>query len=146
MQPLPSPERTRRDDVPAHPIVLADGRAWWFARPSTLLKPAFASGLDRVGRPGESVAVLVVVEYPLEIRRRLDAVRAALTGSDADSLETLFELAAALLRRAHDVDPATAAALLDLGDDLPRFALELLAVAAGEPRPSPDLPEGNTHV
>ena len=142
MTPPPTPEGTRRADVPARPIVLADGRAWGFARPSARLKPAITAGTDRAGRPAESVAVRVVVEYPLEVRRRLDAVRSALAGSDAGRIEAIFELAAALLRRAHDVDPATAAALLDLGDDLPRFATELLAVASGPPGQSPSSPEG----
>ena len=146
MTPSPTPEGTRRVDVPAHPIILADGRAWGFARPSTRLKPTVVAGHDRAGRPAESVAVRVVVDYPLEVRRRLDAVRSALAGSDDDRVEAIFELAAALLRRAHDVDPTTAAALLDLGDDLPRFASELLAVAFGPSRHPRVHPKGALDV
>jgi len=137
MKPSPTPAGTRRVDIPVHPIVLADGRAWGFARPSTRLKPAIVVGLDHAGRHAESVAVQVADEYPLEVRRRLDAVRSAFAGSDADRAEALFELAAVLLRRAHDVDPGTAAKLLDLGAELPRFALELLAVVSGQPGQSP---------
>ena len=147
MMTLPTPETTRIANVAADPIVLADGRAWGFARPSNRLKPTVVTSRDLLGRPKESVAVRVVVEYPLEVRRRVDAMRATLeVGADVDRYEMLFDLAAALLRNAHDIDPATAAALLDLGEDLPRFAAKFVTVARGSPGLASDLSEGGTHV
>jgi hypothetical protein len=135
MSEFPKPEQTRRPGIPTVPIILADGRAWGFARPTLRLMPIVAPRKDDLGRHTETITVRATSGYPLEIERLLDALRSALGGgSEVTQYEAFFRLAAALLRRAHDIDLTTAAALLAVdAAELPRIVAEVLAVAFGGP-------------
>ena len=143
MTTIPNPEDTRRPGVPVLEVTLADGRRWGLARPSIHLRPIVVEGRDAAGRSVEMIAVQTVVAYPLEVQHLMDALRRQLAmGSEVEQYEVLFNLAAALLRQAHDIDLKTTAALLavDLGD-LARFASEVIAIAFGPPSPTSLAPE-----
>ncbi len=129
----PTPDRTRREGVRASPIPLADGRAWGLALPTHRLRPEFEAGVDALGRPTETVRVVAEFGYPLEVRRLVDDLRSACeAGSPGPQYEALFTLAVALLRRAHDLGPAEAAALFESDvDDLPGLVDAVLAVVTG---------------
>lgn len=144
MSKIPKPEDTRRPDVPIHEVTLADGRKWGLARPSIRLRPMIVAGEDADGRPTETIAVRTTVAYPLEIQRLMETMRIALAaGLDVDQYEALFNLAAALLRRAHDIDLATTAALLSVDiEHLAQFAREVIAIAFGPPPATADREEG----
>ncbi len=135
MDNRPTPEATRREWVRASPIVLADGQAWHFAGPSPRLRPEVVAGLDALGRPVEQVRVVAAIGYPLEIRRLVDGLREACEVGPADfQYDALIRLAVALLRRAHDLDLADAAELLEMSlADLPALVDAILSVATGEP-------------
>ena len=147
MTDFPTPEDTRRPDVPACEVTLADGRCWGLARPSTRLRPIVVNGRDAAGRPVESIALQSVVAYPPEVVRLVDALRRGLAmGSVAEQYEALFDLAAALLRLGHDIDAATSATLLalDLGE-FARFAREVIAIAFGATPPT-ESTSGDVHA
>jgi len=135
MDTRPTPEATRREGVRATPIVLADGQAWGFAIPAPRLRPEVVAGVDALGRPIEQVRVVAETGYPLEIRRLIDSLRDACERGPADlRYDALICLALALLRRAHDLDLADAAALLETSlDDLPTLVGMILSVVTGEP-------------
>jgi hypothetical protein len=140
MDDQPTPDLTRREGVRAFPITLADGNDWGLALPSTRLRPRFEVGVDALGRSAEIIRVEAVFGYPLEIRRLVDALRSACEGDDEEPrYETLFRLAAALIRRAHDIDLPTAASLLELDvDNLPRLVEAVLSVVTGECQENPE--------
>jgi len=142
MEIPPLPDRTRREGVRAYPITLADGRSWGLALPSLRLRPEVEAGVDALGRPTETIRLAAELGYPLEIRRLVADLRAACDGDEAARrYETLFRLAVALLRRAHDLSATEAATLLELGgDDLPGLVETVLAVVTGEcPGPSKEV-------
>ncbi len=130
----PTPDRTRREGVHAAPITLADGQAWGLALPSLRLRPEVVVGVDALGRPDETIRVVAEVGYPAELRRLVAGLRSASEGGDpGPQYEALFRLAVALLRRAHEIDAADAASLLETGvDDLPGLVEAVLSVVTGE--------------
>ena len=135
MDARPTPETTRREGVLAAPIVLADGQPWGFARPSPRLRPVVVAGVDALGRPVEQIRVVAETVHPLEIRRLVDDLRIACEAGSADpQYDALIRLAVALLRRAHDLDLAEAAALLETSlADLPALVEAILSVVTGAP-------------
>lgn len=130
MTETPTPDSSRRDGIPVRPIRLADGRDWGFSRPTARLSPAVHAGQDRLGRPVERISVATGFGYPLEISRMIEAVRAACDrGSIAQQYEAFFFLASSLLRRAHEIDMATACELLSVSEgELSLLVREVMAV------------------
>ena len=93
-----------------------------------------------------TVGVRTVMAYPAEILRLREATRAAIAGgSGTERLTAIFELAGAMLLAAHEITDETAAALLDMGDDLSRFISELLDVAFDLTTAPARGPEGDGH-
>ncbi len=142
MDERPTPDSTRRGGVRALPIALADGQLWGLALPSPRLRPRVERGVDALGRPTEEVRVAAEFGHPIEIRLLVADLRAACDGDREDRrYQALVRLAAALIRRAHDVDLATAASLLELDvDDLPGLVEAVLSAATGEGLEGPDSP------
>ncbi len=142
MDNRPTPGATRREGVRTIPIVLADGQAWGLAAPSPRLRPEIVPGVDALGRPTERIRVVAEVGYPLEIRRLVADLRVACgAGPAARPYDAWFGLAIALLRRAHDLDLAEAAELLDPSPaDLPSLVDAVLAIVTGGPSEDRDLP------
>jgi hypothetical protein len=134
MDALISPDRTRREGVEAFSITLADGNRWGLALPSPRLRPVVVEGVDSLGRPTNSIDLVSEYGYPLEIRRLIDDLRSACDQGVAErQYECLIRLAAALIRRAHDIDLAVAASLLELGvDELPGVVEAILWVVTGQ--------------
>jgi hypothetical protein len=134
MDTRPTPARTRREGIAAFPITLADGNDWGLSLPSPRLRLTVVGGVDPLGRPTETIRVATEFGYPLEISRLVDDLRSACEQPAAErQYETLIRLAAALLRRAHDIDLTEAASLLELEiDDLPRLVETVLSVVTGE--------------
>ena len=134
MDALISPDRTRREGVEAFPITLADGQRWGLALPSPRLRPMVDSGVDPLGRPSNTIRLVSEYGYPLEIRRLIDDLRSACDqGAAEHQYESLIRLAAALIRRAYDVDLAVAASLLELGvDELLGLVEAVLSVVTGQ--------------
>ncbi len=130
----PTPDQTRRPGIPAHPIRLADGNAWGFAQPSLRLVPSVIADVDSLGRLRESIGVKTVYGYPLEIHRHGEALRIALEEDPITRQhQAFFTLAAALLRRAHDIDLSASTALLDVdASEFLRLADEVISVMLGE--------------
>jgi hypothetical protein len=141
MDERPTPDLTRVEGVRAFPITLADGNDWGLALPSTRLRPRVEVGVDALGRSAENIRVEAEFGYPLEIRRLVDALRSACEGDEEEPrYESLFRLAATLIRRAHDIDLPTAASLLELDvDNLPRLVEAVLSVVTGECQENPEL-------
>jgi hypothetical protein len=127
------PILTRRTNVEVLLTTLADGNCWGLALPSSRLRPKVVHGVDILGRPTETIEVVAEFGYPLEIRRRIDDLRLACEQEPAEmQWEALIRLAAALLRRAHDIEPADAARLLELEvDDLAEFVETVLSTITG---------------
>ena len=134
MEILTSPDRTRREGVEAFPVRLADGRAWGLALPSPRLRPEVVRGVDELGRPAPSIRLVSEFGYPLEIRRFIEGLRSSCEFGDQErQFEALICVAAALVRRAHEIDLTEAIALLELGvEDLPGFVEVVLAVVSGD--------------
>jgi hypothetical protein len=130
----PLPDRTRREGVEAFSIILADGNSWGLALPSLRLSPRVVEGVDSLGRPTATIRVATKLGYPLEISRLIDDLRAACEQEGAEcQYESLIRLAAALVRRAHKIELADAAALLEMGVDQLRGLVEaVLSVVTGE--------------
>ena len=130
MDALISPDRTRREGVGAFSITLADGNQWGLALPSPRLRPVVIDGVDALGRPTSSIRLVSEYGYPLEIRRLIDDLRSACDREEAvRQYESLIRLAAALIRRAHDIDLAAAVSLLEMGvDQLPEVVEAILSV------------------
>lgn len=140
-----TPEATRLGDVSAVPVVLSDGRAWGFARPSVRISPKVEVDRDEFGRPVERVIVQTSFGYPPEIAALIGRVeRACQSGDVVGQYASFFELAASVLRRVHDIDLQTACELLDVPDeDLPRLVGAVMAVVTGgKPSEGPVNPEG----
>jgi hypothetical protein len=134
MADRPTPNATRREEVPARMIRLADGNYWGFARPTVRLTPMVATDLDRLGRKVEHVTVAIGFGYPPMIERLIDGVRSTCDrGSVSQQYETFFSLAAALLHRSHDLSREAACELLAVSEDeLFRLVREVMAVALEE--------------
>jgi hypothetical protein len=147
MQRLPSPDQTRRSDIAAHPIILADGNAWGFARPSLRLIPVVVTESDGFGLVRETIRIRTDYGYSLDMQCLLDDLTHAL-GDDTSECrpEAFFALAAALLCRAHSIDLSTATSLLAVNvADLPRIAHEIITVALGGILYSSDRPDEGLH-
>ena len=134
MDDQPTPDLTRIEGIRAFPVTLADGNEWELALPSTRFRPRVEEGVDALGRPSELIRVEAEFGYPVEIRRLVDDLRSACEGvEEGPRYEALFRLAVALLRRAHAIDRARAASLLEVDlDDLPRLVEVVLSVVTGE--------------
>ena len=95
-----TPESTRRYDVPARQIRLADGNCWGFVTPTVRLTPRVDSQIDVLGRKTEKVVVELQFGYGPKVQELLDRMREYL---NADSrlcqYEAFFSLAVALLRQ-----------------------------------------------
>ena len=143
METAISPQRSRREGVPASPIELADGNSWWLALPATRLKPEVVEGVDHLGRPSRSIRLIAELGYPMEIRRLIADLHSACDSLDpGGQYEALIGLAAALLCRAHDIEWTAAVPLLELGlEDLPRLVEAVLSVVSGGPSIDPQLDE-----
>lgn len=128
-----SPDRTRREGIEAFSITLADGNRWGLAMPSPRLRPVIVEGIDSLGRPSTSIRLISEYSYPLAIRRLIDDLRSAYDHGPAErQCESLVRLAAALIRRAHDIDLAEAASLLELGvEELSGVVEAVLTVVSG---------------
>jgi hypothetical protein len=126
-------DRTRRAGVESASIALADGNVWGLALPSARIKPVVAQSVDGLGRPIETIHVETEYGYPIEIRRLIDDLRAACEQGSAEwQHEALFRLAAALIRRVHDLELEELAGLLEIGlEDLPDFVATVLSVVTG---------------
>ncbi|WP_435021272.1 hypothetical protein TA3x_002287 [Tundrisphaera sp. TA3] len=133
MADRPTPGSSRREEVPATPAILADGRAWSLARPSTRLRPILHREVDVLGRPTEVVRLVVEAGYPAEIRRAIDRLRSECeSGPPAGLRDAIVALGVSLLLRAHRLDPAFAASLFEVPrDEFPRLADAIVEVAAG---------------
>ena len=129
-----NPIASRRPDVEARPVRLADGNAWGLSLPSRRFKPIF----NGIAKPDQPPEIEIVVEHSLDVRRRLDDLRDAIeSGTEIDRFETFLGLASALLREGHEIDHQTAATLLDVAeDDFPRLILDVISVATGETSPT----------
>ena len=129
-----SPGRTRREGVGAFSITLADGHRWGLALPSPRIRPVVVEGVDPLGRPSSSIRLVSEYGYPLAIRRLIDDLRSACDQEAAErQYESLIRLAAALIRRAHDIDLTEAASLLELGvDELSGVVEAVLSVVSGQ--------------
>jgi hypothetical protein len=140
------PRSTCRDGVPSRPVILADGDTWGFALPTVRYSPAVAVSPDAFGRPVERVTVEVGFGYPLEIQRLIDGFRTASElGTAAEQYAAFFTLAAALLRRAHDLDLTTACELLEVSDaDLAHVVNAALEAISGSGRMPSDVSRGDT--
>lgn len=146
MKTRPTPEVTRREEVPGRPVSLADGNEWELALPTVRYSPAVAVTPDAFGRPVQGVAVAVGFGYPVEIQSLIAGLRAACErGTEAEQYAAFFSLAAALLRRAHDIDLPTACELLGVADpELPSLARAVLGAVSGNRWASPDDNRGDT--
>jgi hypothetical protein len=129
-----SPDHSRREGVEALLIPLADGNRWGLALPAIRLRPEVMEGVDDLGRPSRMIRLASEFGYPVEIRRLIDELRSACNQDRQDrQFEALIRLAAALIRRAHDIDEEMAVSLLELDvDDLPGFVEAVLSVVSGE--------------
>lgn len=148
MPDRPTPDHTRREGVPARPVRLADGLDWGFARPTVRLTPEVVTETDRLGRPVERVTVRVGFGYPPAVRGWIDGLQSACEGGNVPrQYEAFFGLAAALLRRAHEVSLADACDLLAVDAcDLPRLVREVMSVVSeAEPAPGDNLQEVSAH-
>ena len=127
-----TPDSTRREDVPARPVRLADGADWGFSRPTVRLFPEVVAEVDRLGRPVERVTVGIGFGYPPETQRLIDEVRGACeSGTIREQYEAFFSMAAHLLQRAHEISLPTATDLLTISaDDLPRLVRDVMAVVS----------------
>ncbi len=127
-----TPDSTRREEIPARPVRLADGADWGFARPTVRLFPEVVTGIDRLGRPVERVSVGIEFGYPPEARRLIDGVRSACEhGTVREQYEAFFSLAACLLQRAHEITLDAACELLSVSEvELPRLVREVMAVVS----------------
>jgi hypothetical protein len=136
------PDPTRRAGVEAFPIRLADGNSWGLALPTTRLKPRVTRCVDSLGRPTETMQVETEYGYPLEIRRLVDDLRIACDRESAEIQHAaLFRLAAALIRRVHDLERDDLADLLEMDlEELPRFVATVLSVVTGECLENSDSP------
>ena len=128
-----SPEVTRREGVSTVPIRLADGRQWGIACPSVMLRPRVVFSTDEFGRQVEQVSLEVRLGYPSAIDGLYRAVKAAYeSGSVEEQYLAFFTLAAALLRRAHDVTLETALSLLAVpNEELPALVCEVMEIVSG---------------
>jgi hypothetical protein len=128
------PDRTRRQGIQSHPIRLADGNLWGLALPQDRLRAKVVSGVDALGRLTETIHLVTEFGYPLEIRRLIEDLRDACEQGTPDGQhEKLFRLAASLIRRAHDLELAEIAGLLEIDCvDLPVFVETILSVVTGD--------------
>jgi hypothetical protein len=141
MSQRPTPEATRRDGVPCRLIQLADGHQWGFALPSIRLRPRVMVGPDVLGRPTECICVDACHSQPPEVESLYHSVQAASeNGSTEEQYTAFFTLAAALLRRAHEIDLDDACELLAVPcERLPDLVRAVMEVASsGERPPTPD--------
>ena len=136
--PWPSPEATRDKDVPAVEVELADGNAWGLALPGPRLHPITGQEVDRFGRPGVRIELVTRNnDYPLEVWRLWDAVRAASEDDESRFHDAIRRLTIALLRMAHEIEPEEAKALLDPRRvDLGRIAETFIPPAFGNADPT----------
>ena len=137
MSPTPDPESTRKPDVPAHPIRLADGREWGFAQPSLRVYPVV---LDAPDDDGRTVGMGSRIGYGMGIERRKRAVLDALSedaeGGPSLPYAPIFALAIDLLREAHEIAPREVARLLEIEPEGFRdFAVGVLEIATGRKMP-----------
>ncbi len=130
--PLPTPEETRDEDVPAIEIELADGNLWGFALPGPRIHPATHREVDAFDRPRVRIEIITRIGYPPEIGRLWDSVVASSQEDASRSRDAFRRFAAALLRMAHEIEPEEAEALLDPGRvDLVRIAKLVIPAAFG---------------
>lgn len=134
MDERPTPDRTRRREIRAVPLTLADGLAWGLALPATRLRPTVVWGVDSLGRPTEAIRLVAEYGYPAEIRRAIDRLRSECEAGDASGQrEAILALGVALLRRAHDVGAAFAASLFETGPGaFPRLAEAIVEVVTAD--------------
>jgi hypothetical protein len=133
MQSTLFPSQSRRAEVTAVPIILADGNAWSFAEPSLTLFPIIVIETDDFGRHIQTVKAQAAYGYPPDIQSLCEEIARSLT-TDAPEYhsDAFIALASALLRRAHAVDQSTAVALLAVDlTELPRLVQEVMNVAFG---------------
>ena len=131
--PLPKPEETRDQDVPAVEVELADGNLWGFALPGPRMHPATHREVDVFDRPQVRIELITRIGYPPEIRRLWDSVVASSPDDASHSRDTFLSFAAALLRMAHEIEPEEAEALLDPHRvDLTRIAKLVIPAALGD--------------
>lgn len=130
-EPL-TPDLTRRDGVPAHPIRLADGAEWGLALPTVRITPKVITEVDSLGRPVDRVTVEVGFGHPPGVRRLIECLKFSCErGTVAQQYAALFALAAEFLCRAHDVSMEAACELLSVSDaELPPFVRVVMAVAS----------------
>jgi hypothetical protein len=136
-----TPELTRREGIFTQPIRLADGREWGIALPTVTLMPRVVVSTDEFGRQSELVSVDVGFGYPSEIEALCRSVQAAsASGPVQEQYTAFFSLAAAVLRRAHDISLEAALQLLEVsGDELPALVRTITASAL---RREPIVPPG----
>jgi hypothetical protein len=91
-------------------------------------------GVDALGRPTETIELSTEFGYPLEIRRLIEHLSDACERGTAECQhEALFRLAAALLGRAHELEPVQIARLFEMDlEDLPGFVDVVSSVVTGD--------------
>ena len=82
MENRPTPERSRRPEIRAAPVTLADGLAWNLALPATRLRPSVVRGVDTLGRPTEAIHLATEFGYPAGIERAIDRLRSECEAGD----------------------------------------------------------------
>ena len=116
---IPEPQSSRVEDNPGVPVVLADGLTWFLAIPTVRYRPKLEifENTKRIGLTEQKTDLDVFVGYPRSIEKPLKA----LTDRLAESIEStpvglVFEVAAEMLRRCHEISRAQALALLECDD------------------------------
>ena len=106
---------TRRPGVDCVEVRLGDGQYWGLATPHPRVKPVLASDPDELGRMVPVVKVKGEVDYPLEIRQRVEEFeRACRSGSAEQQHSAFFAMVSSLLRRVHDISEQQAMSLLEV--------------------------------
>lgn len=134
-----TPDRTRTDHRPVRTVRLADGAQWGLACPGTLLVPDVTIGTGEDGMPAVAVRTRARRGHSPAIARLVEGLVDALQGKSGHGpSDAFFSLAAALLRKAHDVDQSTAYRLLEVsGADLLQLVATVHEAVGGLSRGNP---------
>jgi hypothetical protein len=103
--------------VAAISVRLADGGVWGLGLPTIRYQPRFESLLDEFGRCAENVKTTSVREHSHEVSDAVERLSVACeSGVEVEMYDAFLNLAAALIRRVHEIDQSAALDLLDVPD------------------------------